>query len=615
MCGICGWVNLSGETPSEETLTKMVSALRHRGPDKQDYVVRPGVGLGIARLAINDIEGGHQPYRNEDGSIWAVFNGEIYNFRELRTTLEHKGHRFNSKTDGEVIVHLFEEYGPGFVEHLNGMFAIALWDGRQLYLYRDRLGIKPLYIARFAGNLYFASELKSLLQVESFPRRLNHAALRTYLSLEYVPGPQAIFSDVEKLLPGHWLGTTGAGGTELHRYWSLPHYSQDHESLANWSERIADLLSDSVRLRLIADVPVGIFLSGGLDSSTLTSMMCRLHEGPVHTFSVGFSQKSFDESEYSKAVAQHLGTVHHHQTLGPEATLAALEPLAQNIDEPLADPALIPTFLLSKFARQKVTVALSGEGADELLGGYPTYFAHQIAEMLKFFPTQFWRTAESWARRIRPTREYLSFDFKLKKFLSGMGRDPVERHLTWMGAFPWSDSEVLVEPTDHSLFPAHFDLPSRPVERAQALDISTYLVDDLLVKLDRATMAVSLEGRVPFLDHRLVEAVASLPTGHKLRGLDAKRVLKLVEGKRLPAKIIGRRKKGFGVPLSDWLRGPLRPLLETYLAGPYLQQQGLFRPKVVRRLVEEHLLGVADHRKPLWTLLVFQRWAEQYRPV
>lgn len=592
----------------------MVLALRHRGPDKQDHLETDGAGLGIARLAINDVEGGHQPYRNEDGSIVAVFNGEIYNFIELRADLEARGHRLRSRADGEVIVHLFEEYGPEFVQKLNGMFAIALWDGRTLHLFRDRLGVKPLYTTELDGVLYFASELKSLLEVPGLSRRLDHSALRSYLSLEYVPAPHSIFAGIGKMPPGHhW--EVGARGVKRRSYWSLPRFHPSGGDLSHWAERLGALLEDSVRLRLVADVPVGVFLSGGLDSSTLTSIMSRHHTGPVHTFSVGFDQASFDESEYSQAVAQRLGTVHHHQRLDSTATLAALDPLARSLDEPLADAAIIPTMLLSRFARETVTVALSGEGADELLGGYPTYLAHQLAEPLEFLPSSLWSLVQRALSWVRPSREYLSLDFKLKKFASGMGLPAAERHLTWMGSFPWTgDSGVLLDPVPQALDLATLSLPETAVERAQTLDFRTYLADDLLVKLDRATMMVSLEGRVPFLDYRLVEAMAALPTSLKLRGLDAKRVLKQVERDRLPPAVVGRRKKGFGIPIADWLRGPLKPLLDDYLSPSYLRAQGLFRTDAVQRLVREHLEGRADHRKPLWTLLVFQRWAENYRP-
>lgn len=613
MCGICGWVSLGGPPPPPERLPAMLAALRHRGPDQQTQVSWQSAGLGIARLAIQDPEGGFQPYRNEDERLWAVFNGEIYNFQELRAELESRGHQLRSRADGEVIVHLFEEYGPAFVERLNGMFAIALWDGVSLHLFRDRLGIKPLYLAISDRVLYFASELKALLHAPGVSRRLDHRALRSYLTLEYVPAPHSMFAAISKLEPAHHC-RAGEHGVERRRYWEFPEWRPSGGSLSEWVERLRALLEDSVRLRRIADVPIGVFLSGGLDSSTLTSMMSRLHDRPVHTFSVGFAQASFDESAYSRAVSEHLQTVHHHQQLEPQSMLEALEPLVAQLDEPLADPAVVPTYLLARFAREWVTVALSGEGADELLGGYPTYFAHQLAAPFDVLPQAFWRWLGRQVGRLPASSEYLSWEFRLKKFVSGMGLPLEERHLTWMGAFPWAgDSGVLREPAPHALDLSRWSKPGTVVERAQSLDLRTYLVDDLLVKLDRATMAVSLEGRVPFLDHRLVEAMSALPTSWKLRGLEAKRTLRQVEGARLPASVIGRRKKGFGVPLTAWLKGPLRPLVETYLGEPYLRRQGLFRPEVVARLVDQHGRGQADHRKPLWTLLCFQRWAEHYR--
>lgn len=616
MCGICGWFHRSGRPPdSEVLLPKMVQRLHHRGPDEQGHFTDGPVGLGIARLSINDVAGGHQPYRNEDGTVVAVFNGEIYNFAELRADLVQRGHEFRSRTDGEVIVHLYEEYGPAFVDRLNGMFAIALWDQNDLYLYRDRLGLKPLYVAEISGTVYFASELKSLLEVSAFDRRLNHSALRSYLTLEYVPGPHSIYQQVQKLAPGHWAKINSREFLK-NRYWSLPGFVDQGGSMEEWVERLRGLLSDAVRLRLVADVPLGAFLSGGLDSSTLTSLMCQLHSEPVHTFSIGFSEASFDESRFSDAVSRKLGTVHHHRRLDAQASLDVLQPLYANLDEPMADPALIPTYLLSKFAKENVTVALSGEGADEILGGYPTYLAHQIAQGLDVFPSGMWRAIERWVGHIRSSRDYLSWDFKLKKFVSGLGHPDLIRHLTWMGSLGWeSSAEILIDPSPQALDLKNLSFSRKVVERAQMLDVQTYLVDDLLVKLDRATMMVSLEGRAPYLDHRLVEAMAGLPTRHKLRGLDAKRVLKRVEGPRLPAEVVRRQKKGFGVPLADWLCGPLKSLMDEHLCESHLKSQGLFRVQPVRRLVSEHLSGVADHRKPLWTLLVFQQWFANYRPV
>ena len=614
MCGICGWVRLDGQPPGTELLASMLASLRHRGPDKQDGFQDEKVALGIARLAINDLTGGHQPYRNEDESVQAVFNGEIYNFQELRAELEDRGHRFRSLADGEVIVHLYEELGPAFVERLNGMFAIALWDGEEFHLFRDRLGIKPLYTMQHQGVLYYASELKAILNVQGFSRRLDHQALRSFLTLEYVPGPHSMFSGILKLPPGHRLRAQN-GILETKRWWRLPTLAPGDGDLASWVERLSALLNDSVRLRLVADVPVGVFLSGGLDSATLTSLMTTHHSEPVHTFSVGFSESSFDESSYSDLVAKTLGTTHHHLMLDAKAALEALDPLAQSMDEPLADPALIPTYLLSKFARERVTVALTGEGADELLGGYPTYLAHQLAEPFNGLPRPFWRLMGRLVSHLPTSRGYMSWDFKLKKFLSGMGLPLADRHLTWMGAFPWlGDSGVLAGPASQALSLETLSLAPGVVERAQSLDLQTYLVDNLLVKLDRASMMVSLEGRVPYLDYRLVEAMASLPTRWKLRGLDAKRALKRVEGERLPPEITKRGKKGFGLPIADWLRGPLKPWLDEYLSPYRIKDQGLFSPEAVSKLVTEHLQGRADHRKPLWTLLSFQRWAEVYRP-
>ncbi len=616
MCGICGWFHRSGDPPqSEVLLRKMVARLDHRGPDERGHFLDGPVGLGIARLSINDVTGGQQPYRSEDGTVTAVFNGEIYNFAELRTDLEKRGHKFRSRTDGEVIVHLYEEYGPSFVDRLNGMFAIALWDQKDLYLYRDRLGLKPLYFAEISGTVYFASEVKPLLEVPAFDRRLDHHALRSYLTLEYVPGPHSIYQQIRKLAPGHWAKVNAQGSVQT-RYWRLPSFVDRGGPIEEWVERLREILSDAVKLRLVADVPLGVFLSGGLDSSTLTSLMCQLHDKPVHTFSIGFSEASYDESRFSEAVARKLGTVHHHRNLDAQASLDVLQSLYSNLDEPLADPALIPTYLLSKFAKENVTVALSGEGADEILGGYPTYFAHQIAQGLNIFPPGLWRALEVWVRRIKTSRDYLSWDFKLKKFVSGLGRPDIIRHLTWMGSMGWEGSaDVLLNPSPQALDLNSLSFSKGVVERAQMLDVQTYLVDDLLVKLDRATMMVSLEGRAPYLDHRLVEAMAGLPTRHKLWGLDAKRVLKRVEGSRLPRDVVRRQKKGFGVPLADWLCGPLKSLMDEHLSESHLKNQGLFRVEPVRRLVAEHLSGVADHRKPLWTLLVFQQWFANYRPV
>lgn len=615
MCGISGWLALSGDCPDRDVLHRMLTAIEHRGPDERGEHLGPGLALGMTRLSINDIEGGSQPYYCEQRRVVAVFNGEIYNFRELRADLESKGHQFRSRTDGEVIVHLWEEYGAALVERLNGMFAIALWDGESLHLFRDRFGIKPLYYTVADGVFYFASELKCLLQAPGFSSRLHHGALRSYLTLEYVPSPYTIYAHCHKVRPAHAIQVTEDGNIKESRYWNFPTFTADGSgSLEDWADCLTEQLKRSVQRRLVSDVPLGVFLSGGLDSSSLTALMSELCPGQVKSFSIGFSEKSFDESSYSRLVAESLGTEHHERLLDPATTLELIEPLYSRLDEPMADAAIIPTYLLSQFAREKVTVALAGEGADELLGGYPTYFAHQVAQPWTGLPTGVFNLLR-WLVDFLPTsRKYLSWDFKLKRFCSGLGFEPIQRHLTWMGSVPpHLSGELLQDPS-----PPAFHWDGTPnlglVETIQELDMGTYLAEQLLVKLDRATMLTSLEGRVPFLDHELVEAMAKLPTRYKLRGLDAKRVLKKAMQQKLPAPVLERPKKGFGIPMAEWLRGPLKHLLDEYLQADYLRDQGLFRVEPVGQMVREHLEGRRDHRKPLWTLLVFQQWWDRAKP-
>lgn len=616
MCGISGWISVGGEPPEDALMEGMLCAIRHRGPDERGEFIQGGVGLGMTRLSINDIDGGSQPYYSEDSQVVAVFNGEIYNFKTLREELENKGHRFKSQTDGEVIVHLWEEYGPEFVQQLNGMFAIALWDGRELFLCRDRFGIKPLYYSFVEGVLYFASELKSLILVPGFSRGLNHEALRSYLTMEYVPSPHSIYRQSWKLAPAHFLRVREGRAGEPTRYWTFPRFTADGEgSLQDWAEGLGEGLKQSVQRRLIADVPLGVFLSGGIDSSSITALMSELQPGCVKSFSVAFTEASYDESTHSQKVARFLGTQHFEKVLDPATTLAVIEPLYQSLDEPLGDAALIPTYLLSQFARTEVTVALAGEGADELLGGYPTYLAHQLVQPFNGLPRPVIELIQRMVNLLPTSRKYLSLDFKLKKFCSGLGLPDMERHLTWMGSLPLQgSSDFLLEPHAHAFRWGVEEPLEGLVERIQELDFHSYLSEDLLVKLDRATMLTSLEGRVPFLDHQLVESMARLPTAHKLRGLDAKRVLKKAMEGKLPPEILARPKKGFGIPIADWLRGPLKFLLDEHLNAHYLREQGIFKAEPIEALVKQHLAGFADHRKALWTLLVFQQWWRNFRP-
>jgi asparagine synthase (glutamine-hydrolysing) len=616
MCGIAGWLSFGQTEVGLGILDRMLDSIDHRGPDERGRHQVGGLSLGMTRLSINDIEGGSQPYFSEDRSVAAVFNGEIYNFLELRREMEALGHRFRSNTDGEVIVHLWEEYGREFVHRLNGMFAIALWDGRSLYLFRDRMGIKPLYYSHLGNVVYFASELKALVSVPDFPRRVCHQAVRSYLNLEYVPSPFSIFSEARKLSPGHFLRVSDQGVDTPCRYWQFPSFTADGEGdLDDWAERLRTLLTASVKRRLLSDVPLGVFLSGGLDSSSLTALMTELQPGNVQSFSIGFTEKTFDESSFSREVASDLGTQHHEQTLDPMTTLEVIEPLYRELDEPMADAALIPTYLLAKFARQRVTVALSGEGADELLGGYPTYLAHQLAQPFGHLPGPIIRLIQTMAGMLPTSRRYLSLDFKIKRFCSGLGLPDAQRHLTWMGSIPPTTThEFLQHPQPPAIrWRENSHLPL--VERIQELDFHSYLAEDLLVKLDRATMLTSLEGRVPFLDHELVEGMAKLPTAFKFRGMDAKRVLKQAMRDGLPDSVLKRNKKGFGIPIAEWLRGPLKFLLDEHLSPSFLEAQGLFRSEPITRMVGEHLEGRVDHRKPLWTLIVFQKWWQNYKPI
>lgn len=615
MCGIAGWFTFSGERPDRSVLEAMLERIAHRGPDHRGRYAHHNAVLGMTRLAINDLESGNQPYFSEDRGVVAVFNGEIYNFRELRAELERLGHRFQSSTDGEVIVHLWEEHGEEFVHLLNGMFAIALYDGERLHLFRDRFGIKPLHYTTVGGTLFFASELKSLLEVPNFDRALDHAAVRSYLTLEYFPSPYTVFREAKKLAPGHRLQVTGAGVGEPRRYYGQVLFrGEPGQSIEEWAERLRVELLASVKRRLIADVPLGVFLSGGLDSSTLASLMTDLVPGSVKSFSVGFSEKSFDESAYSELVSRHLGTEHHAQRLDSTTALSVIKPLYQSLDEPLADAALIPTYLLARFAREHVTVALAGEGADELLGGYPTYFAHQVANSLKGLPSWVFDLLRLTVNMLPTSRGYLSLDFKIKRFCSGLGLSTAERHFTWMGSLPPAQAARFLTDPQPPAFYWETTSTGNVVEQVQELDFQTYLAEDLLVKLDRATMLTSLEGRVPFLDHLVVEAMSSLPTEFKVKGLNAKLVLKQAMRNRLPREVLARPKKGFGIPLGDWLRGPLKNLLDEHLNPDFLRLQGLFRPEEVDRLVQAHLRGLQDNRKQLWTLLVFQMWWSNYRP-
>jgi asparagine synthase (glutamine-hydrolysing) len=576
--------------------------------------------LGFRRLSIIDLGTGHQPLANEDNSVWVAFNGEIYNFPELRADLERRGHRFRSRSDTEVIVHLYEELGPSCVNTLNGMFALALWDENreQLLLARDRFGKKPLYFAETADGLIFASELKALVRHPACPREIDREALGQYLAFEYVPSPRSILNGVSKLPRGHIL-VWDSDGTRTERYWDVP-YSPDETPRADWEyiEEFRELLFAAVRRRLLSDVPLGAFLSGGIDSSSVVAAMVdALPRHAVKTFSIGFTEESFDESGHARRVARHFGTDHHEERFTPNVMLELLPTIADTLDEPLGDASVLPTYLLSRFARDHVTVALGGDGSDELLAGYPTFLASRFARFYHVPQGLHHRVVLPLANLLPVSTRDFSFDFKVKRFLRGASYPAEVRHPIWLGSFaPEEQALLLREPVTDPLGPARNTALRAPAGDSVAhltyVYVDGYLQDDILTKVDRASMALSLEVRAPFLDLELVEFLARVPSTLKLRGLTTKYLLKEAMADRLPPGIATRTKKGFGIPIAKWLKDELRNELLDALSPSRIASQGLFDRHEVERLVREHLDGRRDHRKQLWTLFCFQRWYETY---
>jgi asparagine synthase (glutamine-hydrolysing) len=614
MCGICG---VAGGDPAggRELVGRMCSAMTHRGPDDEGTVQLDGVTLGMRRLSIIDLEGGHQPMHNEDSTVWVVQNGEIYNHLELRELLLASGHTFNTQSDTEVLVHGYEQWGEEIVERLNGMFAFAVLDRRRgaVLLARDRMGIKPLHYAIDGKRLVFASELKALLRDPALRRGIDPAALDQYLAYEFVPSPASIVRGISKLQPAHTLMWSVADGTQrLRRYWSPELGVGDgHRNLDEEGERLRAVLRESVRKELISDVPLGVFLSGGIDSSAVAAMMTELG-GEVKSFSVGFADRSFDESSYARQVARHLGTEHRELTLEPDMLLGLIPKLPSLLDEPLGDASIIPTYLLAEFTRRHVKVALGGDGGDELFAGYPTLQAHRLAEYYMRAPRLLREgLLEPVVRRLPVSRSNLSFDFRAKRFVSGAGFPVAERHQRWMGSFATEErSALLSREARHEvdIDAAYAD----PLNQVLMLDMRLYLENDILVKLDRASMMASLEGRVPLLNNDFVEYATHLPLNMKLRGLRSKFLLKRALRGLLPEAILNRPKKGFGIPVADWFRGPLKEQMLSVLSRERIAREGFFDATAVTRLVSDHLEGRRDNRKQLWTLFAFELWHEGY---
>ncbi len=624
MCGICGVV---GGDPwrGRELVQRMCAAMVHRGPDDEGAVDLDGVSLGMRRLSIIDLDGGHQPMHNEDSSVWIVQNGEIFNHLELRERLIASGHVFATQSDTEVLVHGYEQWGEQMVERLNGQFAFGLYDRRRstVLLARDRMGIKPLHYAVDGDRLVFASELKALLRDASLRKGIDPAALDQYLAYEFVPSPGSIVRGVHKLRPGHTLTWSLAERSQVVRQYWAPQLNtdghRDRRSLEEESLELLEVLRQSVRKELISDVPLGVFLSGGIDSSAVTAMMTQLG-GEVKSFSVGFAEPSFDESAHARAVARHLGTDHHELTLEPQMLLGLVPKLSQLLDEPLGDASIIPSHLLSAFTRQHVKVALGGDGGDELFAGYPTLQAHRLAGYYLRAPGLLRRSlVEPAIRRLPVSRSNLSFDFRAKRFIDGAEHAVAERHQRWMGSFTAEErTAVLSADMRREVTRANGAGPMDdygsvdPLNQVLLIDMRLYLENDILVKLDRASMMASLEGRVPLLNNDFVAYATGLPLDLKLRGLRSKFLLKRALRGILPERILNRPKKGFGIPVAEWFRGPAKEQMLSVLSPERIRREGYFEPAEIKRLIDDHLAGRRDNRKQLWTLFAFQLWHEGY---
>ncbi len=635
MCGIAGavWTDsrLALDAP---TLRRMADVLRHRGPDDEGLFLRtlppsetsPSITAGFAhrRLSIIDLSGGRQPMSNEDDSIHIVFNGEIYNFRALRDRLQRQGHRFRTHSDTEVLIHLYEQEGDDFLEHVNGMFAFALWDEkrRRLLLARDRLGEKPLVYRQERGRLTFASELKALMAVPGMPGEVDPASVDAYLVYQYVPHPRTIYRDIRKLPPAH-LAVYENDALQIRPYWN-PDFNRElsEREVSEACDRLRSLLSDSVRIRLESEVPLGAFLSGGIDSTIIVGLMQQYSSSPVKTFSIGFPIAEYDETGYAKTAAHAFGTEHHEFRVEPDA-VQILDRLVWHYDEPFADSSAVPTWYVARETRSHVTVALTGDGGDELFAGYPRYWAMRIGQRFDALPAAIRRlSAAPWWRAL-PQRRQKSFWSRVRRFAESLQLSPQRRYLDWIAIFNLARRAELYAPQFHEALdgydPAAFleegyaRSSERDIITATTLaDLTTYLPCDLMVKVDIASMAHSLETRPPFLDHRVVELAASLPIRAKLRGRKGKRILLQAFSDLIPPSILRRGKMGFGVPLDHWFRGPLsQPAWNVLLDGRTLRR-GWFRPEAVRRLLQEHQSGAWNHSHRIWALLFFELWQRRW---
>lgn len=622
MCGIFGfYTNKISADDQISILKHMGERLIHRGPDAEGYFTHNHMAMGMRRLSIIDLETGKQPIFSCDKSHVIVFNGEIYNFRELRKDLKEKGYQFQTKSDTEVVVNMYQEKGAESLQDFNGMFAFALYDETkdELFIARDRFGIKPLYYCYQNDTLVFASEIKALLCYPSISREISADALDLYLTFEHVPAPYSIYKNIHKLEQGHYLILKN-GRLIKKRYYKIS-YGNKHTS-RNTAEYIEDLdllINSAVKRRTISDVPFGAFLSGGIDSALIAYYLVKNSSKKVKTFNVAFEDKSFDESHYSRQVADHLCTDHHEHVFTTDDLIKSLPAILDNMDEPFADASLLPTALLSRFTRENVTVALSGDGSDEIFAGYPTYYARKLAQ---YVPKWVYPLMRIGANVLPVNDDNISFDFKVKKFIEGLGNPPDLRHQIWLGSFaPVQKLEIFSKDTLNTLedktsvsnlVRSHMrtcDTESN-WERSLWLDMRFYLQDNMLVKVDRASMMHSLEVRVPYLDHQLVEYAIRIPAKYKYNGRVSKYILKKLASVYLPENIVKRPKKGFGIPIAKWMKHELRSHFQEILSEDRINTQGFFNGRNVKSLLNQHLLNKKDNRKLLWTLYIFSLWLE-----
>ncbi|MBU2063575.1 MAG: asparagine synthase (glutamine-hydrolyzing) [Candidatus Omnitrophica bacterium] len=623
MCGICGIFNFDKESPQENILQAMCHQLKDRGPDAQGLYLKDNIALGHRRLSIIDLETGNQPLHNEDGKIQVITNGEIYNYKELRADLEKRRHVFYTRSDAEVIVHLYEECAEKCVQYLRGMFAFALWDGNEekLFLARDRLGQKPLLYWQDDKSFVFASQFKSILQYPKIKREVDWEALGLYLSFLCVPSPWTMFKGIKKLPPAHYLVVKDATVT-IERYWALNFKSEKKLSVDDYKQGLLEHLDEAVRLRLVSDVPLGVFLSGGIDSASVVALMSRHLGGPVKTFSVGFAEKLYNELPYARLIARKFATEHHEIVINPQI-LDILPVLIRQYGEPFADYSCIPSYYISQFAAAHVKVVLNGDGADETLGGYYRYTAAKLAGIIDFLPGYLKKLIARSAVFLPASKDIRNFTWQAGRFLKHLPYPEKERYLRWVSAFNKQEKESLCSQDFIKLINLDNDLDflnglyeknkgASFLEDVIRAEIETYLPNDLLVKMDIASMANSLEARSPFLDHKFMEFAAQIPLELKIKNLENKFIFKEMLKDLLPPATIKRKKQGFGIPIGSWLRGDLRPLIFETLLDNRALKRPYFNNGFIRGVIDRHLRGEEDNGFKIWTLLMFELWHREF---